>query len=509
MQRLPTELYTVDSIVALEHTAIEKYAIPAYELMERAGRAVFDLLDSQFEHCRRVLVICGAGNNAGDGYVVARLAKEAGYQVDVISLVDPHKLHGEAIQAYQDWSSVVGDVASITRTGRSVLSSVDIIVDAMLGTGLRREIDTSWAAWIEAINDSGLPVISVDIPSGIFADTGSVSSAGAIRATHTVCFIGLKQGMFTAQAPDYCGEVHYDSLGLSMDVRATVKPDALLLEQVDYQKLPPRRASSHKGDFGHVLIVGGNQGMPGALILAASAALRSGAGRVTVVTIPSHLQVVAQSIPEVMIKVCESDQESIDRVFDDNFIAGITHVAIGMGLGQDDWSRQLLQRCIDLGLPLLIDADALNLLAGSQIAVRSPVIITPHPGEAKRLLAGHRAGVRDGLLDVQRDRFHAIKALRTLFAGESQVVLKGAGTLLYDGESIRLCRLGNAAMATAGMGDVLSGIIIGLLSQGLDAADAVELGVCLHACAADRLMQGGTRGLLASDIVTLLPEVLR
>ena len=501
MKNLPDNLYSVDSVVQLEQIAIKQFAIPAYTLMKSAGEAVFNVIQTKYPLCKNVLVLCGAGNNAGDGYVVARLAKQEGFNVRVISLIDPVSLKNEALLAYQDWLSVAeNDVAD-----ESLINEADIIVDALLGTGLKRDVSGDWAQWINAANDSIKPVISVDIPSGLIADTG-VIAGHAIQAEVTVSFIGLKQGMFTAQANDVCGEIIFHDLALPDDVYSHVEADARLIKTIDYSLLPKRKASSHKGKFGHVLIAGGNTGMPGAVILAAKAALRTGAGLVTIITASDNLVAISTAVPEAMVITC--DTGTIAEVFALSFVNSVTHIALGMGLGQDDWSLEILRYCARLNKTMLIDADALNLIAQHNINIKSALVVTPHPGEAARLLSQETP--LDSA-DIQQNRFDAVKKLHLLFKDSEScvVVLKGSGTLIFDGQTIKVCSLGNAAMAAPGMGDALSGIVIALLAQGIKVSDAAELGVCLHASAAQSVTRDKTRGLLASDVINELPNVLQ
>jgi NAD(P)H-hydrate epimerase len=500
MQNLPEKLYKVESVVKLEQIAINQFAIPGYELMKRAGMAVYQVLDSNYTRDNKILVLCGAGNNAGDGYVVAKLASENGFEVRVISLIDPEALKAEASLAYQDWL----DVGHISEPELAFIEQADIIVDALLGTGLTRDVSGRWAEWITAVNRSSRPVIAVDVPSGLIADTGSIAGV-AIRADTTVCFIGLKQGMFTAQANDVCGEIMFNDLDLHADVYRQVTADAVLLRTVDYSLLSKRKASSNKGNFGHVLIVGGNTGMPGAVILAARAALRAGAGLVTVVTVADNLAAVCSAVPEAMVRSCQAG--SISGVLTEQLVNSVTHVAIGVGLGQDDWSLSLLCHCIELNKTMLVDADALNLMAKHGLKVHSPLVITPHPGEAARLLS---AKTTFSSADVQRDRFDAVNKLYDMFAVNDActVILKGSGTLIFDGKTLKICSLGSAAMAAPGMGDVLSGIVVALMAQGINISDAGELAVCLHASAAMLMVGEKTRGLLASDVIDALPEVL-
>ena len=501
MQNLPDKLYRVDSVIRLEQLAINEFGIPAYELMKRAGQAVFDVIRSRYPEHKKILILCGAGNNAGDGYVIARLAQQAGLDVRVASLTDPATLKNEAQQAYQDWCRLAENSA----LDFSLLEEAELVVDALLGTGLKREVSGLWADWIEAVNKTAKPVIAVDLPSGLMADTGAIAGC-AVQADITVTFIGLKQGLFTAQAKDVCGEIVFHDLAVPDEAFARLDADARLLQSVDYALLPKRRASSNKGNFGHVLIAGGNSGMPGAVILAAKAALRSGAGLVTVVTVAENLQAIATAVPEAMVKTC--DENTLPEVLNTAFLEKVTHIAIGMGLGQDDWSQALLRFCVSLNKPMLVDADALNLLAENSFTIKSPLVITPHPGEAARLLS---TTSRLNSADIQADRFAAVKQLFQLFADSEScvVILKGSGSLIYDGRQIKICALGNAAMAAPGMGDVLSGIVIALMAQKIETGVAAELAVCLHAAAAQSVTQDKTRGLLASDVINELAKVIQ
>lgn len=506
MQTLADNLYSIDSVVQLEQIAINQFDIPAYELMKRAGEAVFNVLTSRYPLAKKIILLCGTGNNAGDGYVVAKLAQQAGLDVSVFSLIDPETLKNEALLAYKDWSGTT----SYPPAELSFLHEADIVIDALLGTGLTREVSAEWAECITAVNDSDKAVISIDIPSGLLADTGVIAGV-AIKADVTVSFIGLKQGMFTAQAKDVCGDIIFNDLGLPAEVYSMLECKTQLLNAVDYSLLPKRAASSHKGRFGHVLIVGGNTGMPGAVILAARAALRSGAGLVTIITVPQNLPAISSAVPEAMLKTCDDDAENstaITDLFVQDFIKDITHVAIGMGLGQDDWSLKILQHCAQLNKPMVIDADALNLIASHDITISSSLLITPHPGEAARLLSNN---ITIATADVQKNRFDAVKNLYRLFENSQSctVILKGSGTLIFDGQLIKICNRGSAAMSAPGMGDVLSGIVVALMAQDINISDAAALAVCLHASAAELVSGDKTRGLLASDVIDALPKVLQ
>ncbi|MCK4705705.1 MAG: NAD(P)H-hydrate epimerase, partial [Gammaproteobacteria bacterium] len=279
MQTLPSSLYTPESVRRIDHKVIHEYGIAGYTLMRRAGKAVLDVLSGRYPQAKKILVLCGAGSNAGDGYLIARLAQQQGLNVRVVSLIDPEKLQGDARQAYFQWN----ELASLSVNDVALIDDADVVVDALLGTGLTRDVEGSWLNWIVAVNYSAKPVISVDVPSGLDALTGSIKGA-AIRADITVTFIALKSGLFTASGKACCGEVVFDSLAVPDVVYEDETPIAELLSESI--QLPKRSHDSHKGLFGHVLLIGGNEGMPGAIILSARATLRSGAGMVTVVTRP-------------------------------------------------------------------------------------------------------------------------------------------------------------------------------------------------------------------------------
>ncbi|MDH5387689.1 MAG: NAD(P)H-hydrate dehydratase [Gammaproteobacteria bacterium] len=489
MQKLPSSLYTPESVRRIDHKAIQDHGISGYTLMRRAGKAVLDVLSRNYPQTKRILVLCGAGNNAGDGYVIARLAQQRGLDVKVVSLTDPEKLQGDARQAYLQWH----ETAVLSVNDVALINDADVVVDALLGTGLTREVEGSWLNWIDAVNYSAKAVISVDVPSGLDALTGSIKGA-AISADITVTFIALKVGLFTASGKACCGEVIFDSLDVPESVYESELPAAELLISPEYFHLPKRRHDSHKGLYGHVLVIGGNDGMPGAVILAARAALRSGAAMVTVVTRVEHIAAVAAACPEAMV------YGSVNGDLPELCVERISVVAIGPGLGRDAWAHRLLTQAIALDRPMVLDADALNLIAENNLHITPAHIITPHPGEAARLLYCHKAS------DIQLDRLAAIKQLYDLMKGV--VVLKGSGTLIYDGDKLRVCSLGNPAMAVAGMGDVLTGVIAGFVAQGLNLNEAATLGVCVHARAGDLAAAGDTYGMVASELIDMIRRVI-
>lgn len=497
MPSLNSKLYTAEQVRELDRFAIRNHGIPGYELMQRAGRGAFihlqGLLASAGEvdgnTSRRVLVVCGGGNNAGDGYVIAALAKTKGYAVDVVGLVSPDKLQGDALQAAQAWCNLGGQVRTIEQVD---IDGYNVIVDAILGIGLQRPVEGVFRDMIELINQVARPVLAVDIPSGLNADTGQPLEV-AVKADATVTFIGLKQGLFTGRAAEYTGTVYCETLDVPAGVFDTQAPSAELITEDEVRVMLPRRPRyAHKGDYGHVLIIGGDMGMAGAVHMAASAALRTGAGLVSVATRPAHAASLVSRCPELMCHGVEAPEDL------EPLLKKATVIAIGPGLGRTGWARGLLARVLDSRHPLVVDADGLNLLAEEPVA-RGNWILTPHPGEAARLLGTHATA-------VQNDRFAAIRALAGRYAGT--VVLKGAGTLVAATEErpVGVCALGNPGMASGGMGDVLTGIIAGLLAQTGDLTAAARAGVWLHARAADCAAEQGERGMLATDVLPFIRQ---
>jgi len=483
-------LYTAAEVRALDRLAIDAGPGDGYDLMQRAGQALFDCIARHWPGATRVAVVCGAGNNAGDGYVVARLLAHAGRNVEVVWLCAPEKLTGDARRAADDFRAAGGHAAAFAP---GCLAGVDLIVDALLGTGLTRDVEGEWKTAVDAINAASAPVLSVDIPSGLDADTGAVRGA-AVRAARTLTFIGRKRGLHTSAGPARTGVIDFDSLAVSEAIYAQVPARARLLQTQRLAFPRSRRArDSHKGDFGHVLVIGGEHGMAGAARLAGEAAARVGSGLVSIATRDSNVVQIGAARPELMVRGVET-QAALAAL-----LARASVIVVGPGLGREDWGRRTLAAALDSRLPLVVDADALNLLAADPVA-RGNWILTPHPGEAARLLGTTSQA-------VQADRFGVAAELSERHA--AVVVLKGAGTLVVaPGGSIDVCPCGNPGMASGGMGDVLSGVIGGLLAQGLGAMDAAGTGVCLHALAADRAALSGERGLLAGDVIAELRGVV-
>lgn len=490
MNSLPREIYSVATVRDIDRTAIDDWGVPGYTLMQRAGAFAVRAAQEKFPRARRWLVLCGAGNNAGDGYVVALLAAREGIKIEVVAVSEPDTLRGDAALAYRDFVAGGGRVSPWS----GVLdSTAELIVDAMLGTGLQRPVAGDFASAVDGINAAAASVLALDIPTGLHGDTGVVMGR-AVRADLTTTFVGLKQGLFLGDAASYCGEIYYSDLDID--------PDCFAGHPVEYQRvayerigslLPRRQREAHKGDFGRVLLVGGGRGMPGAILLAGEAALRAGAGRVTIATDPAHATEIVRERPELMVY-------GVAGVADlDALLANADVIGVGPGIGRSAWANELLKRAQSCDLPAVWDADGLNWLV-KEPNVAENRIITPHPGEAASLL-GIRASA------VQKDRREALRQLQARYGGVT--VLKGAGSLISSVTGAPwLCTAGNPGMATAGMGDVLTGVIAGLLAQGLSLQDAAVVGVELHSRAGDQAARAGERGLIASDLFVEIRRLL-
>ena len=488
MERLTrnvARVYPSADVRAFDRCAIERLGIPGIRLMHRAGRAAFAALRERWPDVRRVSVVCGGGNNGGDGYVVAGLAKDAGFDVQAIAAHPLEKLQGDALFAYRFAASRLGPIES---AGEDWRPDGDVVVDALLGTGVQGALRPEMATAAQRINEAAKPVLALDAPTGIDADTGGLLSPTPVRADATVTFVAVKLGLVTGPALDYVGDLLLAPLDLPEAARG--RPGIKVLEGTDLPRLQ-RRREAHKGDFGSLLVVGGEDDMGGAALLAGEAALRAGAGTVTLATRGTHRAAILARRPELMVCAAEkapSLDEPLDRA---------SAVVVGPGLGRAPWAKALLARCVAAGKPLVIDADGLNAVAaGDRIkALPANTVITPHPGEAARLLGQNTAWVQS----------HRPQAAGQLASSGVVAVLKGAGTLIAtDGTVQAVCCRGNPAMATAGSGDVLAGIIGALLARGFDSLAAAELGVWLHARAGDEAAAATSATLLAGDIVAAL-----
>jgi len=488
-----TPLLPVLSIAALRDVERRHAREP---LMERAGAAAADIASAMLAaRAGRVVVLAGPGNNGGDAFVCARRLRERGLDVVVVAQ-DAHAAPEDAANARAALAST-----GITPVDTPPAATPALVVDGMFGIGLSRAPGPPWSHWIAWANASNAPILALDVPSGLDAATGAIH-APAIVATATATFIALTPGLLTGDGPDHCGDVSVHSLGLDADVpQACVRLEWRALQSRLPDVLARRVRKSHKGTFGRACIVGGAEGLVGAALLAGRAALRLGAGRVVVGLAARDPPLVDWLAPELMLREANA--------------LGSDHDAwvVGPGLGTGERAQALLEKAAAIDQPLVIDADALNAIAGnaSLVAViagrNAPTLATPHPAEAARLLGCTTA-------DVQADRVRAATRLASML--DAQVVLKGVGSIVArpDG-TFDINASGNPALSTAGSGDVLAGMLGALLAQGIDAAAAIRIGVCLHGAAADLLVARGVGplGVTASEVIdaarSLLNEATR
>ncbi|MGE9551249.1 bifunctional ADP-dependent NAD(P)H-hydrate dehydratase/NAD(P)H-hydrate epimerase [Erwinia amylovora] len=491
---LPYSVWPVEAMAQLEREGADALGLTLFELMQRAGEAAFSRLRALWPDTQHWLVLCGHGNNGGDGFIVARLAQSAGLTVTVVACEGAKPLPEEARQAREAWLAAGGVIHDPSIQWPE---QVEVIVDALLGTGLNRAPKEPYRPLIDRANAHPAAVFAVDIPSGLVAANGTAPGA-VISADHTLTFIALKPGLLTGMARDYVGTLHYHGLSLDPWLDSQTAPFARYDASYLTHWFKPRRPTSHKGDHGKLVIIGGDHGTAGAIRMTGEAALRAGAGLVRVLTHKENVTPLLTARPELMVQ--ELSTQAIDDALEWADV-----IVIGPGLGQGEWGKKALQRVDNSHKPMLWDADALNLLAISPDK-RQNRIITPHPGEAARLLNVKAS-------EIESDRLHSAERLAKRYGGV--VVLKGAGTLIAsEGGELAFADVGNAGMATGGMGDVLSGIIGSLLGQKLSLYDAACAGCVAHGAAAEEVSKRfGTRGMLATDLFSGLylfvnPEIL-
>lgn len=484
-------LYATAALRQIEQLAAA--AKPA--LMSRAGDAAAKLASklASDQSSAPILILVGPGNNGGDGYACALALKLAGRAVTLAQLPSARPMQGDALTAQTAWKKSGGAIAVSIPDGQ-----FSLVIDALFGIGLDRDLSGEEAAWVGRINQMAAKILSLDIPSGLHADTGRVLGV-AVQATHTLSFLAHKPGLFTLNGPDYCGELHLDTLGQDLSTMlSAMSPTAghTLTPACFQARLKPRLKNSHKGMMGAVAVLGGAAGMQGAALLAARAALHLGAGRVFLGLVDRNTLSVDPLQPELMLR------EPRELLAASLLNTALNTVAIGPGLGQSGMALNLLHQCMDTNCALVIDADALNLLAShttlaNNLAKRSaPAILTPHPLEASRLLACKPD-------EVQANRVGAALELAKKF--RAVVALKGCGTVTAEPSGRWwINTTGNAGLASAGTGDVLTGITAALLAQGWPAIDAANAGVHVHGAAADQLAanQCGPIGMTASELIT-------
>ena len=491
-------VYLTEDMRALERAAVERAwaaapadgpAPAAPSLMERAGLAAAEFARALLgEYGKNVLVIAGPGNNGGDAFEVATHLKRWFYRVEVVFAGDEHKLSGDALAALAKWRACGGS----TYAAPPAALRPDLVVDGLFGTGLARPLAGGYAELIAGINRLACPKLALDIASGINADTGAVMGS-AVRASHTITFIALKPGLLTLDGPDHCaqagGEIRVADLGL--DVRALLENKGSTTGPELAACLPPRPRNFHKGKAGSVGVLGGAHGMVGAALLAGRAALKLGAGKVFLGILADDAPGVDYFQPELMLR---TPRELLEAGM-------ITVFAVGPGMGAATTAGQLLREVLDANVPLVLDADALNLIAASKTLQtrlpkrNAPCVLTPHPAEAARLLGSTTA-------TVQADRVKA--ALELALRYRAVAVLKGNGSVIASPDGTWLINTsGNAGMASAGMGDVLTGMIAALIAQGAGARAATAAAVWLHGAAADTLARAGAgpTGISAGELI--------
>ncbi|MDO6766062.1 NAD(P)H-hydrate dehydratase [Agarivorans sp. 1_MG-2023] len=491
---LPQTLWRAEVVKSQEAVIADKLGISLSLLMERAGQAAFEYLQSAWPGAQKLLVLAGGGNNGGDAYVVARLAKQSGQQVQVIDLGSTTGKPSEAGAAKDAWVAAGGKLETLDELDWQC----DVIVDGVLGTGITGSLRQPLCDLFAKVNLATAPVLSLDLPSGLCANTGRNLGA-VISANATITFIAAKQGLFTGHAAEYVGELVFAGLGIDQQFEKYNVSDVSRVEVSELTQMLQRRSkTAHKGQFGRLAMVGGNKGMPGAIRMAAEASLRTGAGLVNVFTHSENSPVVSAGRPELMVAGIGLEHTKLLA----ESLKPARCVVIGPGLGQDQWAKLLLTETFTQTVHCLVDADGLNLLALAPLR-RNDWVLTPHPGEAARLLACSVA-------DIEGDRIAAARHIQQAFGGVC--VLKGAGTIIAGNDGkVKICNVGNPGMASGGMGDVLSGIIGGLMAQFAvqhSLFDIACLGVSIHGMAGDLAAAQGERGMLASDLMPYIRQLV-
>ena len=487
-------LYRPDQVRALDELAIERAGVTGYELMMRAGARVWQSIRACWPEAQSITVCCGGGNNGGDGWVVAGLAHQAGWRVQVVTTHDPLDSVDPAHEAFLAWCALT-NVPQWTHAEATEVLTGEVVVDALLGTGFEGTLKPKLAKLIDWINIHPAPVVSVDVPSGLNAETG-MAHGPCVVADLTLSFVAQKRGLFTAKAGRHTGRLVFCDLGIGSVIERAITPDAHLLSLDDLAWLPKRWPDAHKGLFGRVAVIGGAEGMVGAPVMTGLAALQTGSGWVTVMGGDAVAEAACQASPALMsARLTETNTANPPWASSDV-------VAIGPGLGQGAWGLGLLQQVLKSTQSLVVDADGLNLMAKHRLTrhhTKSPWILTPHPAEAARLLSLTTEA-------VEADRFAAVRRLSA--AHQAVVVLKGFGTLIAhpDGR-VWVCPFGTPAMASAGMGDALTGIIASLWGQGLADWQAACLGVMVHALSGE-VAAKHRRQITAPDLIQNISEVM-
>ena len=500
---LAHKIVSSEQVRAIEPKAAHLAGCTMFELMQRAGEAAFQVLMQEWPKAQNIIVVAGNGNNAGDGYVLANLAKQHGMSVSVVCQQPKRELNGDAKQAQSEWQQVQGETLEFTELD---YAQFDVLVDALLGTGVSGKVKPDFQSIIRQINQTDIPVLSIDLPSGMEADTGQALPL-CIKADVTVTFVATKPGLVSGIGKEFCGKLTFADLAVGTEFFSLAKHEAQLVDWPMLQPLQARPVHGNKGSFGKLLCLGGNQGMAGAIRLSAESALRCGVGLVKVYCHESSSLGISAGRPEIMLT-----HKDIEVALD-----WCSCIVVGPGLGQDDWAHQQFSRLLEYlkhhPKPLVIDADGLNLLAAMAddaniqniLALLPALVLTPHPGEASRLL-------NCNIAKIENNRYLASKNIAQKY--KSTCVLKGAGSIIQTDEAHQepqywICKGGNAGMATAGMGDLLTGVIGAFLAQGFASQKATVYAVCAHAEAGDRVaIKYGQRGMIASDLLQPLRAII-
>jgi NAD(P)H-hydrate epimerase len=514
------KVVTAKEMQYIDRLTIERYGIVGTILMERAGLAVTrrinELLSTVYRELSTIYVLCGSGNNGGDGLVVARMLHNQGRDVRVFLTAKPEDLKGDArinYNAAKNFSVRIYPIKKFLAGHRSLDTGHCLIVDALLGTGLNKDVRSPLSEAINRVNAMSCPVIAIDIPSGISSDTGQIMGC-AIKARYTVTFGLPKRGHLLYPGAEYIGKLFIEDIGFPQKLLKSDRIKVNLVQKEDaFSLLPQRPRYSHKGTYGHVLLVAGSKGKTGAAFMAARACLKAGAGLVTMGVPESLIDTFQSRVTEEMIlPLADKGDGTLSYSAVDSILEFLNQrvnvLAIGPGISTDKEISRLVSLLItESKVPMVIDADGINAIAGKADVLRkskAPLILTPHPGEMARLL-------RDdiGIKEIEKDRINI--ALKFSKKTKTYLVLKGVPTITAtpDGE-VFINSTGNPGMATAGMGDVLTGMISAFLAQRLSPKDAAVLGVYMHGYIGDIMAEKkGEHSLVASDIINAIPRVFK
>ena len=485
---LSKKIFSTQKISLIERSAIIEKKGNDLSLMKKAARFSWNEIRKKYPSSKKWLILCGIGNNAGDGMMLASIALKSNVDVTICYFFPDKIFNGCAAEIHGELESLASQntFKIIHHFNESILNDADLIIDAIFGIGINRPIDNLTKSKINLINNQDSPIVSLDIPSGVHPDSGQIMGA-AIKATMTITFISHKLCFYLGEGKNLSGVIKCSHLNISQRHFSRVTEDMKIInESYTQNKLLRRKSDTHKGDYGHVLIVGGGPGMHGAALLSGESSLRGGAGKVTIFMHESHRSLINKARPELML-IFSNEGINIESI-----LSKVDVVAIGPGLGLDDWARSVFKHVIKSNKPLVVDADALNILSEKNFK-REDWVLTPHPGEAAKLLS-------KSSVEIQENRFLSLDKLKDNYGGT--IVLKGNNTLIGNKDYVtNICTQGNPGMASAGMGDVLTGLIAAMMSQGYSQFEAASVGVEAHARAGDIAARRGERGLIAGDVI--------